>query len=81
MKFYVAHRTDVDPPTKIAGSSKSLLKDQMKECGDGTEFTLVLHDVKPNLANFCQAIMDVTELDAVEATDYVISHGQVREVK
>jgi hypothetical protein len=81
MKFYVAHRTDVDPPTKMASGSKTLLKADMKACGDGAEFTLVLHDVKPNLANFVQAVMDVTELDAVEATDYYVSHGQLRLVK
>jgi hypothetical protein len=82
MKVYVAFRTDVDPPTRDASPSFTKLKEAMKGAGAGAEFTVVLYDFKPNVANVCQAIMDVTELDADSATDYRINdHGQLREVK
>ena len=82
MKIYVAHRTDVDPTTRMASGSFTKLKEQMKEAGGGAEFTVVLHDFKPNVENVCQAIMDVTECDAVESTDYRVNdQGQLREVK
>jgi hypothetical protein len=83
-------------PTKMANPSLTKLKLMMKGEMDpvsgeklkkpidmvGAEFTAVLYDFKPNVANVCQAIVDVTELDAESATDYRINdHGQLREVK
>lgn len=84
-----------DAPTKMANPSftklKSMMKGEMSPDGvklkkpidmSGAEFTVVLYDFKPNVANVCQAIVDVTELDAESATDYRVNdHGQLREVK
>lgn len=81
MKLYVAFRTDVDPPTRTARGSFTILKKEMKEAGEGAEFTVVLYDIKPNLENLCQAIEDVTELDADWTADYYIKQDQLREVK
>lgn len=80
MKIYVAHRTDVDPP-RVVGASGSFtkIKKRMKK---GRTYTVVLHDFKPNLDNICTAIVDVTDLDAEWARDYVVTEaGHVREVK
>lgn len=86
MKVYVAFRTDdvddEDIPKRMASPSFTKLKESMKEAGGGAEFTVVLYDFKPNVANVCQAIADVTELEATSATDYRINdQGQLREVK
>ncbi len=86
MKIYVAFRTDEiedeEVPKRFAGPSFTKLKESMKDAGAGAEFTVVLYDFKPNVANVCQAIVDVTELDADSATDYRVNdHGQLREVK
>lgn len=82
MKVYVAFKTDEDPPTRQASPSFTKLKEEMKKADAGSTFTVVLYDFKPNVANVCQAIMDVTELDADSATDYRINdQGQLREVK
>jgi hypothetical protein len=82
MKIYVAFRTDVDPPTRIANGSFTTIKKLMKEEGSGAEFTLALYDFKPSLVNMCQAIMDVTEIGAESAIDYhVTDKGHLREVK
>ena len=85
MKVYVAFRTDEiedAEPTRLASPSFTKLKEQMKEAGPGAEFTVALYDFKPNVANVCQAIVDVSELDAESATDYKVSDsGQLREVK
>lgn len=82
-------------PTKMANPSftklKAMMKGEMGTDGEklkkpidmvGAEFTVVLYDFKPNVANVCQAIVDVTELDAESATDYRVNdQGQLREVK
>lgn len=86
MKIYVAFRTDEvgdeDTPKRFAGPSFPKIKGQMKEAGAGAEFTLATYNFKPNVANVCQAIVDVTELGADSATDYRVNdHGQLREVK
>jgi len=80
MKIYVAYRTDVDPPTKLADGSFTTLRKLMKAEGPGAEFTVALYDFKPSLANLVQAIVDVTELPAESATDYRVNdHGHLRE--
>lgn len=86
MKIYVAFRTDEvedeDIPKRIAKPSFTILKGLMKEAGPGAEFTVALFDIKPSVGNVCQAIVDITELDAESSTDYRINdHGQLREVK
>lgn len=86
MRIYVAHRTDVDPPTKMASGSISTLRDRMrgpsKKPNIGADYTVVEHDIKPDLANLCQAIEDVTEIDAVSALYFHVNDkGHLREVK
>jgi hypothetical protein len=82
MKIYVAFRTDVEPPTRIASPSRTKIKEALKGYEAGAEFTVVLFNFKPNAENLCKAIVDVTEIDAEEATSYRINvQGQVREVK
>ena len=82
MKIYVAFRTDVEPPTRMASPSFTKLKEQMKESDPGSEFTVALFDFKPSVGNVCQAIVDVTEIGAESATDYRVNdHGQLRELK
>ena len=82
MKIYVAFRTDTDPVEKMASPSFTKLKEQMKETGEGAEFTVALYDFKPNVENLCKAIVDVTDLGAESASDYrVNAQGQLREVK
>lgn len=82
MKIYVAFRTDVEPPTRMASPSFTKLKEQMKEVGAGSEFTVALYDFKPNVGNVCQAIVDVNEIGADSATEYRVNdQGQLREVK
>ena len=82
MKIYVAFRTDEEIPTRIASPSFTKLKESMKEAGAGAEFTVALFDFKPSVGNVCQAIVDVTELDAESSTDYRVNDsGQLREVK
>lgn len=82
MKIYVAFRTDGEAVEKTANGSFTKLKEFMKETGDGAEFTVVLYDFKPNLANVCQSITDVTELEAEWSKEFRInSSGQLREVK
>lgn len=79
MKIYVAHRTDVEPSTRMASGSMTKLKELMKETKEEAEFTVVLHNVKPNVENFCKAIVDVTDLDAEESWDFRLNqHGQLR---
>lgn len=82
-------------PTKMANPSftklKGMMKGELDQNGEklkkpidmsGAEFTVVLYDFKPNVANVCQAIVDVTEIGAESATDYRVNdHGQLREVK
>ena len=61
--------------------TRSALK-SAKESVENAEYTVVLYDFKPNLANVCQAITDVTELEALWSLDFKISdNGQLREVK
>jgi len=95
MKIYVAFRTDVEEDVKIAEGSFTKLKARMKGTHDaegkllkkpldmvGAEFTVVEYNFKPNLTNVCQAIMDVTELDANESFEFRVNdQGQLREVK
>jgi hypothetical protein len=84
-----------DAPTKMANPSltklKLMMKGEMSPEGEklkkpidmaGAEFTVVLYDFKPNVANVCQAIVDVAEIIATSATYYRVNdHGQLREVK
>lgn len=82
MRIYVAHRTDTDEVEHLAEGSFTKLKSKMKACGSGAEFTVVEHNFKPNLTNVCQAIVDVTELDAEESWDFRVNdQGQLREIK
>jgi hypothetical protein len=85
MRIYVAFRTDVDPPTKTVRGSFAVLKSLMKgedEPNVGHEYTVVEYDIKPNLANLCQAVEDVTELPAESATYYRVNEqGQLRQLK
>lgn len=79
MKIYVAHRTDVEPSTRMASGSMTKLKEMMKATKEEAEFTVVLHNVKPNVENFCTAIVDVTDLDAEESWGFRLNkHGQLR---
>lgn len=82
MRIYVAHRTDIDPTERLAEGSFTKLKAKMKACGSGAEFTVVEHNFKPNLTNVCQAVVEVTELVAVESWEFRVNdQGQLREVK
>ena len=82
MKVYVAFRTDGETVEKLANGSYTKLQKEMKEEGAGAEFTVVLYDFKPNLANVCQAVMDVTELPGEWSKEFRINdQGQLREVK
>jgi hypothetical protein len=82
MRIYVAFRTDGDVVEKTASGSFTKLKEVMKSGGDGAEFTVVEYNFKPSLGNVCQAIMDVTELEAEHSQEFrVNSSGQLREVR
>ena len=81
MKIYVAFRTDVDPPTRLASPSFTKLKKELQQTKNAS-YTVALFDIKPNVENLCKAITDVTELEADEATDYIVNaQGHLRKVK
>jgi len=93
--FRTDEHDDDDIPQRMATPSLTKLKLMMKgEAGPdgeklkkpiamaGCEFTVALYDFKPSVGNICQAIIDITELDAESSTDYRVNdHGQLREVK
>lgn len=82
MRIYVAFRTDTDQGEKTANGSLTKLKAEMKAAGSGAEFTVGEYNFKPNLSNVCQAIVDVTDLDAESAVYFRVNdQGQLREVK
>lgn len=97
MKVYVAFRMDENEADdqRFANGSMTILSKMMKGTVDkegkerkkpvdmsGSEWTVVLYDFKPNVANVCKAIVDVTDITAVSGKDYRVNdHGQLREVK
>jgi hypothetical protein len=95
MRIYVAFRTDEDPPTRMAEGSFNKLRGRMKGTHAangkklkkpismvGAEFTVAEYNFKPNLTNVCQAVADITEMDAESATSYRINEqNHLREIK
>jgi hypothetical protein len=95
MKIYVVFRTDTEETERTANGSLTKLKGYMKGTHNalgeplkkpvdktGAEYTVVLYEFKPNLTNVCQAVMDVTELDALKSWEFRINNiGQLREIK
>lgn len=81
MKVYVAFRTDVDPPPRLASPSFTKLKKQMV-ITKNADYTVALYDIKPNVENLCKAIVDVTDLDAEEAMYFHVNEqGHLRSVE
>ena len=84
-KVYVAFREapakPIPKPRMLASNSQTKLKADMRE-HIGSEWTVALYDLKPNVETLCALAMGkLKEMDAESSTRYRVNDsGQLREI-